>query len=994
MRASLARWVGEADAVRLLDQLAVAQVPLALGPARIRVEDFYVSLVGELFDKMREGYQDQNDWARLGNALAQFAAPDRAEDIARRGISANEALLFAGGAFYLGGFPASAYLTMKQFNVQNVSDLELGCHDLLARPRNPTSALLRRVLASLRNRDAQTIELVMREAARREQELLPEGATEWIPARLLRLLLERFRQTNLRAVLPNGNTDFWDRLVASFIDRPHSTWEFFPSQIEAIRRGLLGRAESFSLQMPTGAGKTALCETLLYWHLKSNPFDAAILLVPYRSLAAELRGSLVRRLNDMGISARCAYGGTVPTGNEAHGLDQLRALVATPEALSGLFSAAPEFLRRVSLVICDEGHLLDSGSRGVGLELLLARLSARQPARPRFVFISAIVPNIEEINAWLGGNNDSVVRSNYRPALAEFALLSSTGEGNNRSIALKLHPHEAAPLSFTIDGFLAREDFQYINEATTRRNTLNFGSVKALAVAAARKALPMGAVAIFAANKRGDQGAIGIGGEILRQTDVQLRIPAPLAFANAQRLDPAVQYVRAEYGGQWIGTRTLERGVVLHHGDIPQETREVLEGLVRREAVRFVICTATLAEGVNLPIRTLVLYSIQRRSAAGPAENLLARDIKNLVGRAGRAGAATKGLVICANEDQWPILEPVVRQVPGETVIGELRRLIESVRRVLAARNLTLTNEILEASVRMHPLIDGIDYTLIDLAAAELGEDELVRIAAGLADHTFATRQTDDATKNVLRNVFELRARKLFQIQAAGRLGWIRETGAKTRMIDIVERTLLPRRPAWDDINDPLEGGFVTVMLDWAWTQGEVLQAVRQAYRTDQGQEDTVKTSFYNCVLRWLEGGTYAEIAQRAELEVGETLGVQVTAVTFVLQSSIEQAIGLLAKLLESQNRGIAQAVLDFPDHLRFGVPTATARVLAAAGLRHRRAAVEFGQTEVLAGFIDQNRDAVFTRVREALHEHAQGWRERLGVLVYENTLEDVTPRT
>jgi replicative superfamily II helicase len=173
------------------------------------------------------------------------------------------------------------------------------------------------------------------------------------------------------------------------------------------------------MQMPTGAGKTALSETLLFYHLTRHPEDAAILLVPYRSLAAELRGSLVKRLGRMGLPARCAYGGTVPTGDEVRGLEETRAIVATPEALSGLLSVDPDFFARVSLVICDEGHLLDGEARGVGLELLLARMRAREIGPPKFVFASAIVPNIEEINAWLGGTDETVVRSDYRPALAQ-----------------------------------------------------------------------------------------------------------------------------------------------------------------------------------------------------------------------------------------------------------------------------------------------------------------------------------------------------------------------------------------------------------------------------------------------------------------------------------------------------------------------------------------------------------------------------------------------
>jgi hypothetical protein len=148
-----------------------------------------------------------------------------------------------------------------------------------------------------------------------------------------------------------------------------------------------------------------------------------------------------QRSRHLGISARCAYGGTVPTGDEIQDIDTLRVLVATPEALSGTLSAEPDFFQRISLVICDEGHLLDSGDRGVGLELLLARMRARPNGSPRLVFVSAIVPNIVEINAWLGGPADSVVRSDYRPATAEFAAIRPHPANSPTQIDLVMHPH-------------------------------------------------------------------------------------------------------------------------------------------------------------------------------------------------------------------------------------------------------------------------------------------------------------------------------------------------------------------------------------------------------------------------------------------------------------------------------------------------------------------------------------------------------------------------
>ena len=125
--------------------------------------------------------------------------------------------------------------------------------------------------------------------------------------------------------------------------------------------------------------------------------------------------------------------------------------------------------------------------------------------------------------------------------------------------------------------------------------------------------------------------------------------------------------------------------------------------------MRLAICTSTLAEGVNLPICTLVLYSVQRRIGPRGYEDLLARDIKNLAGRAGRPGATTKGLVICANPQRWPIVEQVALQAAGEPVTGELRRLVEEVRDELALHNVTPSNPVFEQSPALYSLIDGID---------------------------------------------------------------------------------------------------------------------------------------------------------------------------------------------------------------------------------------------------------------------------------------------
>lgn len=992
MRITLQTWINDADSIRYLRFLSIAQTPIEFADVTSRPADLYISLVGEMFRCIDVPDTPREDWAQLGNAFLQFAAETSDEQLQHLGVVKEDAILFAAASFYFGDYPASACLTMRRGARPTDGQSSYGgCFDFMARPAELHSLVAMGVRESIQRGDSQQLEQLISNSRVAEKQALQEGPGAWIGARLLSRLLAGFRHTNLRAVLPNGYSEFWSPLIESFVNRRPSTWEFFPSQIEAIRGGLLVSDDSYALQMPTGAGKTTVCETLLYSYLKTHPDDVAIMLVPYRSLASELRGTLVKQLNALGIAASCAYGGTVPVGDELHGLAKVRAVIATPESLSGLLGADAQFAQRIGLIICDEGHLLDGGGRGIGLELLLARMRARIARPTRFVFISAIVPNIEEINAWLGGTPDTVVRSTYRPAIAEFAVLRPVGNGAAMKISLAMHPHEAKQKQFNIDGFLDRKNFLYRNPRTGRQNTHSFTSIKTQAIAAARQVLPMGSVAIFAANKRGSQGAIGIAESLLEQLLVELPLPKPIDYGRQEALLESVAYLETEYGSDWIGTKCVNHGVVLHHGDIPQETREILEALVRDQDVKLVICTSTLAEGVNLPIRTLVLYSVQRRSGGGQIQNMLARDIKNLVGRAGRAGANTKGLVICANPDQWQFVKPVALQGGGEDVKGSLVELINRMTEHLTANSIALNNDFLERNTIIHPLIDGIDSTLLELLADEIGEIGFVQLAEQLAAHTFAARQLPLPSVANLRSVFALRARRLVALRALGKTAWARETGAKVRLIDSVEQRLLPIRSNWHEDVDPTSLDVRTAIFQWAWSHSELQEEMRSCFRLDDGVDvESVKNTFFQIAGHWMDGSRFQEIATQVGMPVDDVLAIHTRGITFSLQTIVEQGMSLLAKRLESDGIEMSEGFVNFPEHLRFGVPNAPARILAAKGVRHRTACVQVG-TALNNNNLGGSPELVLRNSAASLGQYVEQWRTALGDLVYQHTLTDLS---
>ncbi|EMI24620.1 DEAD/DEAH box helicase domain protein [Rhodopirellula europaea SH398] len=402
-----------------------------------------------------------------------------------------------------------------------------------------------------------------------------------------------------------------------------------------------------------------------------------------------------------------------------------------------------------------------------------------------------------------------------------------------------------------------------------------------------------------------------------------------------------------------------------------------------------IVCTSTLAEGVNLPVRTLVLYSVVRRTGQGQTAMLL-RDIKNLVGRAGRPGSNTKGLVICINESDWGTVQQIAEQATVEPVHGALAELLSTIIRTLA-RSTTineLTNDILEANSWLHALVDGVDATLIELAAQELGMEQLQELANEIAEKSFAATQADDSEIDLLKTVFQLRSEAIVQMQTSGKLAWVRSTGARPRMIRLVEEGLLPLVEDWTALSGTLNTEAVDALLNWSFTLGEVDAKLREAYRIEEGDAtSTVHEPFRHFVKLWLQGDRFVEIASQLSIEVNQVLRIYSGAFAYAFQTVAEQGIVVLSELLESRLEILPESVTMLPEYLRHGVPDESSLRFSMSGVRHRRAAIDLGsQFSVPAG--DQR--GAFEIASAEVNSDYSNWLSEWGELMLTNTLSDL----
>lgn len=983
MESQLQYWLDGAEIVNSVELLKLRDIPSSVGFVRERCVDLYFTLVGEFFDLLRAENAESSDWASVAHGLEVVAR--QLDDKARP-----DALFFSAVAFYMGGYPASAYLVMSKVNSSHFEvESQRAAHEFLIRPEILRHERNIRIVEAIRKGDVDELDEIVNDVDRESKVAFMSGPEEWVAFRLYEALLRRFRETNLRTVLAGaGNEGFWNPLVDSFLKRKPMVMDFFPSQVEAIRSGLLSCGNSASVQMPTGAGKTALTEVIAFAHLARNADKKAVLLVPYRALARELRCSLGAHMTEMGFRCCTIYGGVVPSKWEKESLADANFIISTPEAFIGVAGEMPDLLESVSLVICDEGHLLDDIHRGIGLELLLARLKARRTS-PRIVFVSAIVPNMEEIAAWIGDGSPRVLRSAYRATRHEYGLLRVEGEGVKSQLKLERCDLKGSGFSGVHLSLLGPEDFKYTKASSGRQNTYSSKSKKAKAIAVARSLLSSGPVAIFTPHKGGNAGVHALAEEFLKQRDLAIPLADPLEGLSCESLTKVrdvVFYLQMNYGEEWIGVRALREGVLLHYGDIPQETREIFEQILIDEHVQMLICTNTLAEGVNLPLRSIVLHSLQRFGLDNKMVPMKQRDIKNLIGRVGRAGSSTRGLIVCLDEGDWRYLEPVVMTGEAEAIGGALLNLIKSLMDQLSTTSTKLTNVLLENSPALFPLIDAVDSALIELISEEIGIEDFKEMANSIISNTFADTKASDREKSLLRETFHLRAQRLMDLRVDRGSGVLAVRSVSPRLVEDVLDNLIPKFDSWTDIKTPLNEAFINSLVVWALD----VPGFREVFQKAAGHpvQDSDAAFLSKVVAGWIAGDTFFEISSELKIDVDRLLQIHSRVILYEFKSLVEQAVVIVQEKFQSEGKSLSQAVVNLPDYLRFGVPNVLARELMMCGLRHRQAAVKLSQdlqAEPVAVHHSPSKAAFLM-----LREEDSMWRETLGDFVYERSIADL----
>lgn len=417
--------------------------------------------------------------------------------------------------------------------------------------------------------------------------------------------------------------------------------ELWPSQQAAIQAGILD-SHSRVVRMPTSAGKTRIAEMCIIHALASRPGARALYVGPFNALTNEVVDGFNDLFVDLGLSLSSLTGSYESSPVDAESLDD-DLLVLTPEKLDLLLRSESEFVDELDVVVLDESHIVGEENRGPKYEIVISRLRQRRPD-VKIVALSAVVPDstLDDFTEWLQAPREAV-STDWRPTTVQLARLSwRKGRGD------LIFEAGAAEQPTVVEGFVKTETLTHVNPVTGRTRNPRFPDTDhraQVAAASAWESVSQGGVLIYCATP---DFAESVAGALIDRMDyAALRDESLPAGLDDFSPPPSARVAEEWLGADHKVTRQLRRGVGVHFAPLPAAVKQAVEDDFRGRRLRVLAATPTLAQGVNLPLRTLIVHTTRRYDEAeGRQIRLTARDFWNIAGRVGRAGTETQGTVI------------------------------------------------------------------------------------------------------------------------------------------------------------------------------------------------------------------------------------------------------------------------------------------------------------------------------------------------------------
>ncbi|MGO9197809.1 MAG: DEAD/DEAH box helicase [Acidimicrobiales bacterium] len=402
-------------------------------------------------------------------------------------------------------------------------------------------------------------------------------------------------------------------------------------QLEAM--DLLDAGRSVLVTAPTGSGKTVVAEYAV--HLALGEGVRAFYTTPLKALSNQKYGDLVARHG----SARVG----LLTGDNSINAGA-PVVVMTTEILRNMIHSERTSLSRLGYVVLDEVHFLEDPYRGgVWEEVILGA-----PPEVKLVCLSATVANADDLAAWIGQVRGStgIVREDRRPvALHDLFAIGDRSAHRIHLLPVFVHgrPNSQA---IELDELLARHGSRTVRPRPrihqTGGRSRTYRPRRAEVVERLHEADLLPAI-YFVFSRAGCDEAVRY------CLDDGLRLTSPPERQRIREIAEAHVDALSDDDLAVLGygrfVSALESGMAAHHAGMVPPFRETVEACFAEALVKVVFATETLALGINMPARSVVIEELTKYGGAGHQE-LTPGEYTQLTGRAGRRGIDEVGYAV------------------------------------------------------------------------------------------------------------------------------------------------------------------------------------------------------------------------------------------------------------------------------------------------------------------------------------------------------------
>lgn len=386
-----------------------------------------------------------------------------------------------------------------------------------------------------------------------------------------------------------------------FVENDWGIKTLHPPQAEAMPSILAGR--NTMLCIPTASGKSLVAFMgLVNQIMTMNVGSRGIYIVPLKALASEKLEELKQLGESLGLKIGLGIG---DAPNEAKQIDDCDILVCTSEKLDSLMRSKSEVLRRVSVVVADEFHLVNDSHRGPTMEINLARIRHLLP-EAQIITLSATVGNSQDLADWL--ESDLIV-SQWRPVSLEYATLAELDlepraiQKSELSTASDLGPPR------TLEGPKSHVAWAALNDVYEQD----------------------GQLLVFVAARRSAQSEAKKLGQRMHK---YLSKHNPEALPALKELSEKLSRSSNSAMGDTLA-ECVKGGVAFHHAGLRHTQRNEIENAFKNRILYCLCATPTLAAGVNLPARRVLIRDL-KRFEDGMSRLLPVMEVRQMLGRAGR----------------------------------------------------------------------------------------------------------------------------------------------------------------------------------------------------------------------------------------------------------------------------------------------------------------------------------------------------------------------